>query len=154
MIEKSHFYRLKAAMEDLVKKAGGIERAAELCGYSKSTVHRWASREHPELMPLPAIILLEDDTGDPIVTRAMCAVRGLNTVPSPATDGKIIGSFVRLNRAMAELNAEFAEAAADGVITGTEQERIDDAGSRVDEANEEVRGSVAAAGGRPIKLVG
>ncbi len=153
-IETRHFFRLKAAMHDLIEMAGGIERAAVQCGYSKSSVHRWASREHPDMMPVNAIVALEADTGTALITAALCAINGMETIPAIRSAPHVMGAYVNVAKASAVLGAEMAVAVRDGILTPLEQDNIDHAAAEVGSAAEHLRGSIAAAGGRPVKVAG
>jgi hypothetical protein len=44
------YFRIKAAQRDLIAAAGGIERVAEIVGFSKSQVGRWHHGDSPDLM--------------------------------------------------------------------------------------------------------
>ena len=118
----AEFFRLKAAQHDLIVRAGGIERAASICGYGKSHVARWGSREHPDMMPVSAVIAL------------------------------MIAAYVRVAAASADVSAEMSEALADGVITGSEQQRIDAKAAALDDAVEGLRNSLAGTGGKVVKM--
>ena len=154
IIDRKSFFRLKAAMHDLIDRAGGIERAAELCGYSKSAVGRWHCRHAEDFMPLAAIVTLEAETASPLVTRAMCGLNGLECSAAPSEETHVLGAYVRLTEKTASLNATVANAMADGVITPGELTAIDEAASEATESTERLRGAVAAAAGRPVRVVG
>lgn len=154
MIDRKAFFRLKAAMHDLIDRAGGIERAAELCSYSKSAVGRWHCRHAEDFMPLAAVLTLEAETGSPLVTRAMAGLNGLECSAAPTGEAHVMGAYVQLTAATATLNAEVAAAVQDGVLTPSEQTRIDQAASAVDASTESLRGSIAAAKQQPVRIVG
>jgi hypothetical protein len=153
ILETKTFFRLKAAMHDLIDRAGGIDRAAEMCGYSRSTVGRWHCRHADDLMPLAAVMVLELDTGAPLVTRAMCAANGIEASPSPQKDTHVMGAYVVLAASSAGLSSEVAAAVADGVITPGEQARLDQAACTLTSSTEAFRGAIAAAGQAPLKVV-
>jgi hypothetical protein len=154
ILDRKAFFRLKAAMNDLIDRAGGIERAAELCGYSKSAVGRWHCRTSEDLMPIAAVIALETDAAAPLVTRAMAGLNGLECSAAAAGEAHVMGAYVRLSAATAALNAEVAAAVEDGVLTPGEQTRIDQAASAVDASTERLRGSIAAANQKTVRIVG
>lgn len=103
IIKKQHFFRIKAAMADLIDRAGGIERAAENCGYSKSAVGRWHCRGNDDMMPMAAVIALECETGSHFVTQAMCGIHGLSTSPAKNDGSHFLGAYVALCQKQAEL---------------------------------------------------
>jgi len=154
ILEKKAFFRLKAAMNDLIDRSGGIERAAEISGYSKSAVGRWHCRHSEDLMPIAAIITLELDAGAPLVTRAMAGLHGLECAVSSHGETHVMGAYVNLTASTAALNSEVASAMADGVITPGEQTRIDEIASDVEASVEQLRGSLASAAGKPLKMAG
>lgn len=154
VIQKSHFFRLKAAMADLIDRAGGIERAADLCGYSKSAVGRWHCRNNDDLMPMAAIVALECETGSHFVTQGMCGIHGLSTSPAANEGSHILGAYVALNRAASDLSATIGEVLKDGVVTVSENRTLDGATAAVCNAGEQLRGTLAAAGGTPLRVVG
>ena len=139
-------------MQDLIDRAGGIDRAAEMCGYSRSAVGRWNCRSDQDLMPLAVVIVLEAETGMPLVTRAMCGLNGLECTAAPSGEGHVMGAYVALTASVAALNSEMASAMADGVLTAGKQTKVDEKASDVAQHNEALRQSVAALGGKLLKL--
>lgn len=154
VIDRKAFFRLKAAMHDLIDRAGGIERASEVCGYSRSAVGRWHCRAAEDLMPLAAVLTLEAETGSPLVTRAMAGINGLECSTAAQGEAHVMGAYVQLTASSANLNSEVAAAMQDGVITPAEQTRIDEAASKLDASTERLRGSLAAAKQQPVRIVG
>lgn len=148
------FYRLKAATKDLVDRAGGIERAASICGYSKSQVARFACANDPDLISITAARLIEAETGEALVTRAMCALAGLQTEPRPDEKSHLVSTFVAISQHAAALAAETATAIADGVITGRELAALDSEAAQLAQATEQFRGTIAASGGKVVKIGG
>jgi len=149
----SHF-RLKAAQRDLIAAAGGIERAAEIASYGKSTVGRWSNTDSPEIMPVDAALRLEEETGRYDFTAALAAARGrkLASLESDAAEaGDIMARFSDVMQRVGELAASAAVAFADGKITPTEATTMIDkpASLLIDVANELRRAaaSVRGAGG-------
>lgn len=119
--------RLKAATRDLRDACGGVERAAALCGLSKSQVSRCASPEHPDLLPLAAVLALEADCGLPLVTAAMAGCHG-RTLARGRDEGdgvSLAGAHADVTRAAAGLMGEAADAFEDGAVSPAEAERID-----------------------------
>jgi hypothetical protein len=154
VIQKQHFFRLKAAMADLIDRAGGIERAADLCGYSKSAVGRWHCRNNDDLMPMAAIVAMECETGSHFVTQAMCGIHGMSAAPVANDAVQFLGAYVAVSQHHSDLQAAVAGALSDGIITGTEQQKIEAKAARAAEDIEALRGTLAAAGGTPLKVVG
>ena len=60
------FYRIKSAQRDLIERCGGIVRSAEKCSASKTEVGRWNNQGDPDIMPIAAVMQLEDDCGVPL----------------------------------------------------------------------------------------
>lgn len=124
-ISSTALNRLKAAQRDLIDLAGGIERAAEKSGYSKSQAGRWKNALDPDLMPLPAVLALEADTGAALITGVMAELNGRRLVDPDGPGADAAGIFARhaeTVRRAGELMATGAAAFADGVVTGTERQ--------------------------------
>lgn len=146
-------FRLKAAQRDLIAAAGGIQRAAELCSYGKSTVGRWADIESREWMPLDAADKLEAETGLTIFTQAWVESRGLKLAGQGEGEGgavSLTAEIAGIAGALSTLLSEWAMASADGHASPAEADRlrkitptIRDHLSRFEDALSEVR----AAGG-------
>ena len=149
-------FRVKAATRDLVRHAGGLVRAGEICGYGKSSVDRWGSTDHTECIPIGAALLLEAETGAPLVTAAMAEINGRGLGPKPVDDGggHFLAAHIDLARQSAEYQATVADATADGVITPNEQKAIEREAADVHRAAARVQDAVAGAGGEAIRLVG
>lgn len=151
-------YLLKAKQRDLIAAAGGIERAAMICSYSKSVVGRWNNADSPEIMELPAIFALEEETGRYDMSEAIAAARGRRFAGeevSPATNGTVMASHAEAVVQMGELMTAGALAFADGKLTPAEAQQIDRALAKVEAATAEYRqvlAGVRADGG--LKLVG
>ncbi len=156
-ISDAWFYRLKAAQRDLIKQCGGIERAADISSFGKSTVGRWNNATDPELMPMPAILLLEAECGTPLVTSVMAELNGrrLNDPDHEAgTTGNILSRYAEAVRQAGELMATGAQAFADGKVTPTEATQLDRVASDVERALSEFRKILAGArGGDGLRLV-
>lgn len=151
-----HFL-LKAKQRDLITAAGGIERAADICSYSKSQVGRWANADAPELMPLDAVFALEEECGRFDMSEAICAARGRRfaDVEAVAANGSVMAAHAEAVVRMGELMSEGALAFADGQLTPAESAQIDRSLAKVNNAIAEYRKVLAgakAAGG--LKVVG
>lgn len=141
-----HFL-LKAKQRDLIAAAGGIERAAEICSFSKSAVGRWANPDSHELMPLDAIFSLEEETGRVDMSEAIASARGRRfaDVEATAANGSVMAAHAETVVRMGELMTEGALAFADGQLTPAESARIDRALSKVEEGLGEYRRILAGA---------
>ncbi|TIM16245.1 MAG: hypothetical protein E5Y67_03360 [Mesorhizobium sp.] len=141
-----HFL-LKAKQRDLIAAAGGIERAAEVCSYSKSVVGRWNNLDSPELMELPAIFALEEESGRFDMSEAIVAVRGrrLADVEAVAANGSLMAAHADAVVRMGELMTEGAMAFADGKLTPSESGRLDRSLAALVDALSEYRKVVASA---------
>jgi hypothetical protein len=151
-----HFL-LKAKQRDLIAAAGGIERAAEVCSYGKSTVGRWANAESHELMPLDAIFALEEETGRYDMSEAIAAARGraLADAAILSANGSLMEAHAESAVRLGELMREGALAYADGHLTPAEGAQLDRALAKVQESVSDYRKLLAgakAAGG--LKVVG
>ncbi|MCM5689156.1 hypothetical protein M8037_10135 [Sinorhizobium meliloti] len=120
------FHRLKAATRMLIKLNGGIEACAELTSLSKSQIGRCNSDKDPDLLPIPSVIRLEAECGNPVVTRAMAELHGCQLV-NPDEQGHDDRCLMRDNAEMQQRNSEFQSglysAAGDNVITPNEAMR-------------------------------
>ncbi|MEP9389624.1 phage regulatory CII family protein [Mesorhizobium sp. KR9-304] len=141
-----HFL-LKARQRDLIAAAGGIERAAEVCSYGKSTVGRWANADSPELMPLDAIFALEEEAGRFDMSEAICHARGRKLADLDAAQAAANGSVMERH---AEAVVQFGElmtagalAFADMKLTPAEAAGIDRAAARAIDAMAELRKAAA-----------
>jgi hypothetical protein len=119
-------FRLKAAQRDLIAACGGIERAAEICSFSKSTVGRWAKIDQPEIMDPAAVDALETETGLRLWTTAWLAGRGLKLADEDvASEGACLqsemGAFLG---AVGSLCQEWATIQADGHATPAEADSL------------------------------
>ena len=157
LLPQGQFYRLKAAFRDLVEKAGGLERAAERTGYGKSSLQRWASAEHPDVMPLTAALLLEADTGSPLVTAAMAGLQGLSLagqlLQSEPARPALLEQWAGLGKSFAEMAGGMAFAMADGEVTVSEARAIDEAAASLAAQIETLRQKLASHNGKPLKVV-
>jgi len=119
-------FRLKAAARDLIKRAGGVERAGHVAGVGKSEAARWQSPAEVSLPPLSAVVLLERDAGAPLITGVMASLQGSALAEGRAAGGpRFPTAHARLARAMAELQAGIIEAIHDGVLTTRERAEIE-----------------------------
>lgn len=66
----------------------------------------------------------------------------------------LLGAYVAVSQAGADLSSTIAQAIADNVVTATEQVAVDRSASKLDSATEQLRETIAAAGGRPLRVIG
>lgn len=71
-----NIYKIKSATRDLVKLVGGGRRASAIAMVGESTLSRWQSPAHPEVISIAAVIALESDTGLPLVTEVLAGIHG------------------------------------------------------------------------------
>jgi len=147
-ISDAWFYRLKAAQRDLIKQCGGIERAGDITSFGKSTVGRWNNAADPELMPIPAVLLLEAECGIPHVTGIMADLNG-RRLQDPdelgKTTGNILSRYAETVRQSGELMSAGAQAFADGKITPAEATQLDRVAADVERSLSEFRKILAGA---------
>jgi hypothetical protein len=151
-------YQIKAAQRDLITMAGGIERAANLTGFAKSTIGRWNNPGDPELMPLSAIRSLERETDQPLITTIMAHETGRKVLEpnGPISDAAVLEELGRsMMMDVAELVSTITNAArdnhispAEGVTIGNPTARLRDTVRKI----EQFVGAVKAGGGMPADL--
>lgn len=117
-------FRLKAAQRDLISAAGGIERAALICSYSKSAVGRWAHIDSVDLMPIEAVDRLEVETGRNDFTNAWMESRGLKIADEAAKSVCLSNEMSGFVVEFGSLLSEWGAATADGKATPTEADRL------------------------------
>ncbi|MGE0425278.1 MAG: hypothetical protein AB7O88_23670 [Reyranellaceae bacterium] len=145
-----HFL-LKAKQRDLIAACGGIERAASICSYGKSTVGRWANSDSPELMPLDAVFALEEESGRHDMSEAIAAARGRRFADAEIGAGdnvSVMASHAAAVVQMGELMTAGALAFADGRLTPAEAGQLDRALSQVERAVADYRKVVAGVRGK------
>lgn len=142
-----HFL-LKAKQRDLIAAAGGIERAAAICSYSKSVVGRWNNPDSPEIMELPAIFALEEETGRFDLSEAIAQARGKRFADSgvePAANASLMARNAAVAVQVGELLTSAALAFSDGQLTPNEAQQIDRTASKLEEALADFRKALAGA---------
>lgn len=120
------FHRVKSATRDLVKLAGGVVRAGEIAGVSKSEVSRWQSATDSDVVSLPAALALEAECGVPLVTSTMAELQG-RRLSDPREDDVsmcLLGAYTSVMRESAELQSAMSHALSDGKVTPSEAEVI------------------------------
>ncbi len=134
-------FRIKAVTRDLITGCGGFERAGEIAGYSTSTMHRYASASHSDVIPLQALLLLERDFGQPVLTELLCKLQA-DALGETPTAGFTL-AYVDMNHRLAELQAEVALALSDGKITPREKAAIEERAASVATSLDRLRDSNA-----------
>jgi hypothetical protein len=144
-VDKRALFRIKAATRDLVDRLGGIERAAELVDYGKSTVGRWCHPDSGDVVPLMCALVMEREAGATLVTEAMAAIHGLKleTLEGAGEAGCITSAHLTVTREVAELMTVTAGAMADGTVTPHEARAIDEQASDLEDALTELRRKLA-----------
>lgn len=149
--------RLKIAQQDLIAACGGIERAAIICRYGKSTVGRWNDRKDPSLMPLGAVVVLEAECRDSIVSKVMLhaaeGAEGADRMEPEKSLNEVNQAFSEVMSAAAMLAATHAAGAADGDLTGTERQLNDRAAQKLESSVKTYRNLNVGLSG-PRRVVG
>ncbi|MDF1606978.1 hypothetical protein PZ897_02175 [Hoeflea sp. YIM 152468] len=119
--------RIKSAQRALIERAGGIKCSAEFTGLSTGQMGNFNNRDHPAVMTLPVVAVLEAEAGVPFVTAAMAELNG-HRLAAPGSDGgdkaKLTADVFRCNNAIMSkvgaLTMAVADALADGQLTPNE----------------------------------
>lgn len=121
-ISDTWFHRVKSATRDLVKMVGGVVRAGEVAGVSKSEVSRWQSATDGDVISLPAALALEAECGVPLVTSAMAELQGRRVSDPNEEDVAtcLLGAFTGVTMALGELQTVMATTLSDGKVTPAE----------------------------------
>lgn len=146
------FYRIKAAQRDLIKIAGGIERVVEITSTSKSHVGRWNNPADPDLMPLNAVMLLEAETGQPMITSVMAGINGRRLTDPDGGNGEsasLLASFGETSRQSGEFISTGMRAFSDGVVTDSERTEMDRAASKLEQDLGKLRQALSHGRGQP-----
>lgn len=139
--------RIKAAQQQLIAACGGIDDAAELAKFGRSTMGRWADVNDPTLMPLGAVISLEAQCGVPVIAAALAELNGRRLAEPDAQAASQAGVLSRHAEAIVqagELMSAGAAAFADGKVTPAEASAIDRAAAGLEQAVGEYRKALAA----------
>lgn len=151
-------FRVKAAQRDLIERCGGIERAVDITGFSKSQVGRWNNPNDPDLMPVGAIRAMEADCGKALVTSVMAEANGRRLTDPEVerrADVSIMLAHAELMRQSAELSHTMAQAIADGHVSPSEAGQVDRVASMMEKAASDLRAALAvikARGGERAEL--
>lgn len=123
------FFRVKAAIADLIERCGGQKRAGEIVGVSQQQMSRIAHREDGAMLTLAGKLALERDCGEPLVTSVEVELLGYRLERAGAapagTDGCPLSAHAAVLREVADLCRAFAEAVADGQYSRTDSVTVD-----------------------------
>jgi len=128
-LPRGWFPRIKAAQIALIARLGGIKYACQFTGLSNGQMGNYNNRDHPAIMTLQVITVLEAEAGAPLVTEAMAEVNGYR-VSSPDGSGGVataaaqVADVFRCNNAIlgkvGTLAVAVADALDDGRLTSNE----------------------------------
>lgn len=125
----TEFFRLKAAMKDLVQRCGGQTRAAEIVGLAQSMISTICARGTRAQFSPYALFLLERECGDPVVTRAAAELQGFDLVGEGASTSRLppnpYAAIADLSTEYSEVVQEFALRTADGVFSNADGAAMD-----------------------------
>lgn len=142
--------RIKAAQQEIIGRAGGIDGAVAALGgpdrIGRSTVGRWNNPDDPTLMSLDALIRLEAAAQCSVMTSALAELNGRRLAdPDAVTIGQA-GVMSRHAEAIVqagELMAAGASAFADGKVSPNEAATIDRAAAQLERSLGEYRKALA-----------
>lgn len=104
------FYRMKAGAADLVRMAGGQARSGDIVGVSQQQVSKIVRRDDGAMFSLRAMLALEMDCGEPVLTRICAELQGFRLVRDDVLPGPLPANpYV----ALADLSAEYADAVSE-----------------------------------------
>lgn len=128
--------RVKAACRHLVAACGGGEggraRACELAGVSAGELSKWLSPDYPDLPRLAAVMAWTVETGSPAFAQVLAGACDHRLVPLSEAEARaeraaLIDRLVGLQSRNGATTQVFADALADGVVTGRERRDVLDA---------------------------
>ncbi|MCO6410074.1 phage regulatory CII family protein [Hoeflea alexandrii] len=157
MLKNAWFYRIKAAQRDLIALSGGIERAAEITSISKSHVGRWNNAQDTDLMPLNAVLMLEEHCGVAVVTSVMAELNGrrlADETEATRQNADVLSAYAEAVRHAGEVMSAGAIALADGKVTPAEALTVDRAVSVLERGLSDLRQTLAHVRAGDLKIVG
>jgi hypothetical protein len=126
MKRDADFFRLKAAMEDLVTRCGGQKRAGALMdGVSQQMVSLICDRDSNSMLTLRGKLALEADCGAPVVTAVEAELLGFKLVrdgAAPSGDACAYTAHAAVMKEVGDLCGVFATSVADGRFSRTDAE--------------------------------
>lgn len=129
-LPRGWFRRIKAEQIALIDYLGGIKPVMRLSGMSQGQIGNYHNRDHPALMPLPVVAMLEAEAGRLFVTAGMAEANGHRIAPEVCRD-ECPGGVAEVARCNAEVMGQVGhlagtvgEALADGELSANELTRI------------------------------
>lgn len=129
MKRDADFFRLKAAMADLVARCGGQKRAGQIMdGVSQQMVSQICDRDSPSMLTLRGKLALEAECGAPVVTAVEAELLGFRLVresgaavasgsePVPCA----FSAHAAVMKEVGDLCGAFSVAVADGSFSRTD----------------------------------
>lgn len=142
--------RIKAAQQQLIGHAGGIDGAVAALGgverIGRSTVGRWNNADDPTLMSLDAVIRLEASTQCFAMTAALAELNGRRLADPDAetvSQATVMGRHAEAIMHASELMSVGAAAFADGKVSPNEAGNMDRAAANLERAVGEYRKALA-----------
>lgn len=117
---------LRLRTSELIRRVGGLAKAATLCRVSKSTLARYASTSPADaecFVPIDVVHDLERHAGGPVVTSELCLLAGGAFVSHPNMPPSRDGLLVQLAaqaKEQSDLTTAICTAVADGHFTRDE----------------------------------
>lgn len=128
-IRDASFFRLKAAMADLIERCGGQRRAGEIVGLSQQMMSRVCQRDDGAMLSLEAKLGLERECGEPIVSRIEAELLGcrLEPIEQPAfaPGASPFDAHAQVMTEVGDLCRSFAVSVADGKYSRTDAATVD-----------------------------
>tara|TARA_R110002020_G_scaffold467027_4_gene690183 strand:+ start:3497 stop:3994 length:498 start_codon:yes stop_codon:yes gene_type:complete len=156
MLKNAWFYRIKAAQRDLINLSGGIERVAEITSISKSHVGRWNNAQDTDLMPINAVLMLEEHCGVALITSVMAELNGrrlADETEAVRRTADVLSAYAETVRHAGEVMSAGAIALADGKVTPAEAMNVDRAVSVLERGLSDLRQSLAQVRAGEIRIV-
>lgn len=156
----SPYHSLKAAVRDLVTAAGGGVRAAKISRADAPMLSRYGSVHDERFAPIDVIADLEQEVGDPIVTRMLADLAGYELVPkaeAQAHGEDFIQHVADVATTMGAAVGGLAQAQADGRVTPEEAAALVSkfvaAGTQIAETTKDLQRTAEAARPAPVRRV-
>lgn len=122
MAHNRRVLEIKAAFRDLIKDAGGQDRAALIAGLTQSKISEAASVNHLDRGPrVDHVAALEAETQSPRITKLLAEFAGCELVPlGTAKAGDPHVHLARIIKESGDVTAHTSQALADGKISAKE----------------------------------
>lgn len=118
-LPRGWFRRIKAEQIALIDYLGGVKPCMRLLGMSQGQTGNYRNRDHPALMPLHVVAMLEAEAGRLFVTAGMAEANGHRIAPDSCKDN-CAGDESEVMRCNAELMGRV------GQLAGAVGEALDD----------------------------